>query len=814
MGEVYLAQDTKLDRKVALKILPANVADDRNRMNRFVQEARAASALNHPNIITIYEIEQADSVSFIATEFIDGETLRQRIRIALLKLGEVLDVAAQIAGALSAAHVAGIVHRDIKPENIMLRHDGIVKVLDFGLAKLSEPLAVAGGPNVDSEAQTRANIKTDPGVVMGTAVYMSPEQARGLEIDARTDIFSLGVVLYEMVAGRLPFAGSSSSEVIASILSEKEPQPLARYSREVPAELERIVSKALRKDREQRYQTTKDLMLDLLSLKQQREFEAKMEHSQPAESKVAAAIASEPSAVETITKPIGGPTSTIERLTGALKLRWKGVFLAAAAVLMVAVTAALYFYFADQQRTTINSIAVLPFANVSGDPNTEYLTDGLTESLIERLSRLPNLRVMSRSSVFRYKGKEIDAQQAARILNVEALLLGQVVQRGDDLIINVELVRTTDGSYLWGARFNRKVEDILTVQQDITREISESLRLSVTGEEQRQVARRSTENPEAYQLYLRGRYFWNRRTEEGLRKSIEYYEQAIKSDPNFALAYVGLSDSYGMTTSTASTFPPGEAALKAKEAALRALEIDDTLAEAHVALARVKMNFDWDWAAAEHEFRRAIERNPGYAEAHHLYAHYLMAMKRVAEAFAESKQYLELDPLSLAANYHLGWHYLYARQYDEALAQLRRTAELDPNFVGTLLYLGWVYEQKRMYAEAIATFQQAVQLSNTPLTLASLGHAYAIAGRRDEAQKILAQLGDLSKQRYVSAFDIAVIYVGLNEPEQALTWLERAYQEHSQFMIYIDTDPRLDSLRTNLRFQDIFRRLRFPSQGN
>jgi len=474
-----------------------------------------------------------------------------------------------------------------------------------------------------------------------------------------------------------------------------------------------------------------------------------------------------------------------------------------------AVGIGLYRWWVNKSARTITSLAVMPFGNVGGDSNTEYLSDGLTESLIDRLSRLPNLKVMSRSAVFRYKGQNVDAKQAAHALNVEAILTGQVTQRGNDLSINIELVDGRDDSHIWGAHYDRKLDDILTVQQDMMREISQRLSVELTGEKQNLI-QRSTRNPEAYQLYLRGRYFWNKRTEDGLRKSIEYYEQATKLDPNYALAYVGISDSYGMTTTTLGTFPPSEAGSKAKEAALRALEIDDTLAEAHISLGHVKMFFDWDWPAAEHEFKRGIELNPTYAEAHHIYAHYLMARRRVSEAFDESQKYLQLDTLNVAAYNHLGWHYLYARQNDQALAQLRKTAEMDPNFLGMLLYFGWVYEQKRMYPEAIAAFQQAVSHSTIPLMLASLGHAYAIAGRRDEAKKMLLRLDDLSRQRYVSAYDKAIIYVGLGEIDQSLEWLQRAYQERSQFMIYLDTDPRLDSLRTDERFQNLLRRMNFP----
>lgn len=426
MGEVYLAQDTKLDRKVALKILPADLAANQDRMRRFGQEAKAASALNHPNIITIYEIEQIDSMNLIATELIQGETLRQRMRSAPMKLGEVLDVAIQTASGLSAAHEAGIVHRDIKPENIMVRQDGIVKVLDFGLAKLTER---PRPDSVDTEAPTRAAVNTEPGVVLGTRIYMSPEQTRGLPVDARTDIFSLGIVLYEMVAGRLPFEGSTASEVLASLLGEKESQPLARYSREAPVELERIVSKALRKERDQRYQTTKDLLLDLQSLKQQLDFEARLERSIPPETTV--------SKVEATVSGQASPTASIESLTSRIKHRPSLVI--ALAALIVAVSGLTYLYFA-RPVTAIDSIAILPLVNASNDPNTEYLSDGITESIISNLSQLPQLKIMARSTVFHFKGKEIDPRDVGRQLGVRAVMTGRLLHQGDHLIVRTELV--------------------------------------------------------------------------------------------------------------------------------------------------------------------------------------------------------------------------------------------------------------------------------------------------------------------------------------------------------------------------------------
>ncbi|MDQ2920851.1 MAG: serine/threonine-protein kinase, partial [Acidobacteriota bacterium] len=537
MGEVYLAQDSRLGRKVALKMLPDYFTRDDERVRRFQQEARAASALNHPNIITIYEIGQIDSRHFIATEFIEGETLRQRMARTRMKIGEVLEVATQVAGALTAAHQAGIAHRDIKPGNIMLRPDGVVKVLDFGLAKLTEQ------KGDDLEAATLVNTKQ--GIVMGTAHYMSPEQARGQKIDARTDLFSLGAVLYEMVAGGVPFEGETMMDVLASIL-EKEPPPLTRHLPEAPKELQRIVIKALRKHVDGRYQTSKDMLADLKSLKEEMEFEAKLESSTAPDSidRVAAASSDRQAMVGPAQKLARqtGKISSAEYLIGEIK-RHRAVVAAVVAILVIAAAAIVYSSLAGRGET-IDSVAVLPFVNASSDENAEYLSDGITESIIYNLSQLPNLKVMSRSSVFRYKGKETDPQLVGRELSVRAVMTGRVIQRGDGLMISAELVDARDNRLLWGQQYNRKMTDILAVQGEISREISEKLRLRLTGEEQKRLTKGYTENAEAYQLYLKGRYYWNKRTEDGYKKGIEQFLRAIEKDPTYALAYTGLADCY------------------------------------------------------------------------------------------------------------------------------------------------------------------------------------------------------------------------------------------------------------------------------
>jgi len=801
MGEVFLARDTQLDRTVALKILPEPVAADQTRLQRFIQEAKSASALNHPNILTVYEIGQAAAVHFIATEFVEGKTLRQHLSKGPMSLSEILDICVQVTSALSAAHEANIIHRDVKPENIMIRRDGIVKVLDFGLAKLAAPEPAAINP----EASTRAIIKTDPGTVVGTASYMSPEQARGIPVDVRTDIFSTGVVLYEMVAGCLPFTGSTSSEVMSSILSEKEPQPLARYSREVPTELERVASKALRKNRDERYQTIKDFVLDLKSLKQELEFAAKLERSTSPEIREASdatkATAPDPSdrAVQ---------TATTHDMTKPLKTRQRSMWLTLTALVAVVAAAAFFGYSRYVGRgsgSTIRSIAVLPFANADGNPDAEYLSEGISESLINSLSKLPGVKVIARSSSFRYKGKEADPQEVARALGVESILTGRVVHRGDNLLISAELVNASDKTQIWGDQYNRKLADILTVQDEIAKRISETLRLRLSGEQQQRLTKRYSDNVEAYQDYLKGRFYSAKSTESGLKKSIEYFNQAIEKDPNYALAWAGLANGYWEDSDI--HISPHDAMPKAKQAALKALAIDNTLAEAHGALAIELTAYDWDWANAEKEFKRAIELNPDYPTAHAQYGWYLSLMGRSEEAIAELKRATELDPLSTNANGILGLAYGWARRNDEAVAQLQKTLELAPEAWLEMTYLGWVHIGEGKFSEAITVLQRAKQIDANQYVLGALGESYALSGNRTEAVAVLAQLKEMSKERYVSPHCIAMIYAGLGDKDQAFEWLNKAFEARSEHLTWLKVDARMNPLRSDPRFAEMMRRV-------
>ena len=801
MGEVYLAQDSKLGRNVALKILPVEVADNPDRMRRFAQEAKAASALNHPNIITIYEIEQIDSIQFISTEFIDGQTLRERIRNAPLKLNEVLDIFSQIASALSAAHAAGIVHRDIKTDNIMLRPDGVVKVLDFGLAKLIE----RPPDSIDTEAPTRTAVKTEAGIVMGTLMYMSPEQARGMPVDARTDIFSLGVVLYETVTGRLPFDGSTSGEVLASILSEKEPQPLARYARDVPAELERIVEKALRKDTHERYQTAQDLLLDLKHLKEDLEFERKLERSVPPKSKRAREMGEQtPDDGDINSGPrlalgVTGANTTISR-----NKRWAIVIVIS--LIIVASTAAIYLYSARAGDRAINSVAVLPFVNTSNDPNMDYVSDGISEALINSLTELKQLRVIARSTVFRYKNKEIDPQTMGRELNVGALLMGRVRQIEDNLNIQVDLVDAGTGTQLWGREYERKSSDVLSIKQAIAREVTDRLRLRLTGDEQQQLTKRDTTNAEAYKFYLRGRHYWNKRSLEGMKRAIEEFQQAIDRDPSYALGYVGLADCY-LQLEQYGGVPSSEVVPKAIAAVDRALNLDESLCEAHATSATIKQKM-WRWAEAEQELKRAISLNPNYPTAHHWYAYYFYIKRQFDEAMKEIKKAYELDPLSPVISENVANVYLLKNDPNSAIEQCQKTIELDPGFADAHYILGFAYLTLRRVEEATKEFEKSVELSGRAATyLCNLGYCYSVTGRQAEATAILKELEQKYAQGKSSGLFLAAVYAGLGNKNEAFVWLERDFQQRSGQLPTIAWRLHFEGLRSDPRYAELLRRM-------
>jgi len=776
MGVVFKAQDSRLERAVALKFLPEKLAQQPQALDRFRREARAASALNHPGICTIYDIGEQDGRAFIAMEFIDGETLRSHINGKALPLEEVLELGIEIAEALEAAHAEGIIHRDIKPANIFVTKRGRAKVLDFGLAKLV-PKGVASA-DADSGGEP-PDSNSIIGIISGTPSYMSPEQVRGDGLDPRTDIFSLGLLLYEMATGRQAFSGGTGGIIIEAVLT-RPPVPVRSINPAIPPRLEEIIDKALHKDRDQRYQHAADLRAELQRLK--RELDSGSRSGDEG---------SESAAISNASPPSSTGKQRSQTSTGHARA-----------------------FRPERVSKTIDSLAVLPFENASRDPEHEYLSDGITASLINILATVPKLRVMAQSTVFRFKGRGIDPQAVGRDLNVRAVLTGRVMQSGGSLRIGAELVDVATGSQLWGAQYDRKPGDIFAIQDEISNEISEKLRLRLTRAQKKRLTRRHTEDPEAYRIYLKGRHHWNRWTEEGFYKAIEYFQQAVEKDPAYALAYAGLADSY-VLLGWNSYLPPNDAFPKAKAAAWKALQFDPDLGEAHAPLAAALWLHDWQWQEAQKEFKRCLELNPTYPTANHWYAEYVMTMGRHAEAIAIIKNSQTLDPLSLIINVAIGRDYYLARRYDEALEHLLQTVELDPNYPVTYWVLGLLYMTTGRCELAIAAGEKAMNLSGgSPLMRAALAHSYGKAGRPKEALQILEDLTKLAKHKYVAPHFFAGIHIGLGENDRALEYLEKSYEEHSHWLIYLHIDPSMDDLRNDPRFQDLLRRVGLPAPSD
>ncbi len=817
MGEVLLGEDTKQHgRKVALKVLPPEVTKSESRLRRFKQEARAVLALNHPNILTIYEIGQTAGTYYIATEYIEGETLRHCLWRGPMKLDETLGVGIQIAMALEAAHTAGIIHRDIKPENVMLRQDKFVrdrfvKVLDFGLAKLTDRDA----PVNDPEAVTIPITETSPGAIMGTTGYMSPEQALGENIDERTDIFSLGVVLYEMVAGQPPFKGKTDSHTRVSII-DHDPVPLVQHVANVPRQFERIVSKALAKDRLKRYQTITDLKIDLEQLRDELHVSDTQESTrEPVRVTQADLLASPPTTVRSQVTTVAESTtasSGINEKPADRRKRWLAYAAGVLALLVIAAGAKMFL----SSSPAINSVAILPFVNDSKDPDAEYLSDGITESIINSLSQLPNLRVMSRNAAFRFKGSNLDAVEAGQNLNVGAVLIGRLVKRDDRFVIKTELIKVADGSQLWGAEYNSSLADIFSVQDEVSKKISQSLRLRLSGEDEEKLARRYTKDAEAYELYLKGRYYWNRRNEDGFRKGIDYFKRAEEKDPTFALAFSGLADSHALLCDIGVVRPADEMP-KAKAAAEKAVEADPTLAEAYTSRAFVRLAYDWDWLKAQNDFQQALKLNPKYPTAHQWYASYLMQMGKFSLAKAEIEEAHKLDPLSPIISANNGLYSYYEHNYDDAIAKYKVTLQSDPDFWVARHYLALAYVQKGMHQDAIAELRRLIKAPESgPIpdkvveaeseASASLGFAYGMAGKQAEARAIIDQLDALSKRRYVSPLYSAIVYAGLKENDKAIEYLNKAYEARHPGLVLIRIDPMFDGLRSDERFKQLIKR--------
>jgi len=806
MGEVYLAQDTRLDRKVALKILPAELAANQDRMRRFVQEAKAAAALNHPNIAHIYEIGETDGTNFIAMEFIEGQTLREKIHRERTELRRLLRFLQHAAEGLARAHAAGIVHRDLKPDNIMITQDGHAKILDFGLAKLIEQ---AAAPNSDSSEVATAVMPqhSTPGTVMGTIGYMSPEQAQAKtkDIDQRSDVFSFGCILFEAATGKKPFEGESIIKSLHMVVYEQPPL-IADLKPSAPLELQRIVRRCLAKDPDDRYQSIKDVAIELKELR--RDLEGLDTTVPPSSRSTARAEATRSeSVVPTISSSSSLQTraSSAEYLVFGIKQHKLTAAIIGLAVLAAGITLALYLR-GRTSDATIKSIAVMPFVNEGGKAELEYLSDGMTDTLISSLSQIPNLSVKARSSVFRYKGKETNPQTIGKELNVQAILNGRIAQRGDQLTLTLELVDAQTENVIWSEQYNRQQTDLVSLQSEIARNVSNKLRTKLSGADEQKVAKTYTANPEAYQLYLKGLYHWNKRTGEALKTSIAYFNQAIEKDPSYAQAYAGMALAYVLLPQY-SAGKPEESMAKANAAARKALEMDDTLAEAHTALGLILFTYERNVPESDREYQRAIELNPNYATAHQWYGGGLGATGRFDQAIAEGRRAVELDPFSLIANVELAATYGYARQNDQAVAQLHKIIEMDPNWYLARMVLCQIYTYKGQFAEAIAECEKARGLNDDPAVLSYLASSYAQSGKRGEAFKVVAQMHELARQRYVPAYGFAFVYAALGDKDQAFQWLERSLQDRAWEIAYLKVDPAMDSLRSDPRFDELVRRV-------
>ncbi len=720
MGRVYRVEDTKLKQEVALKLIKPEIAKDKKTIERFRNELKVARNIRHKNVCGMFDLGEEKGTHYITMEFIPGEDLKVLIRrIGQLPIGKSVSIAKQVCDGLAEAHRLGVVHRDLKPSNIMVDKEGNARIMDFGIARSLESKGITGA-----------------GVMIGTPEYMSPEQVDGKELDQRSDIYSLGVILYEMVTGRAPFEGKTPLSIAMKHKSEVPRDP-KEFNAQIPEDLSWLILKCMEKDKEKRYRKAEEVLSELNKIEIGGLREAKIE-----------------------------------------EIKWQ------------------------------NSIAVLAFADLSPQKDQEYFCDGMAEELINSLTKIKDLKVVARTSAFSFKGKEIDVREIGKKLSVNTILEGSVRKAGNRLRITAQLINVADGYHLWSERYDRDIEDVFAIQDEISLAIVDKLKLKLLREEKVNLLKRYTDNLEAYQLYLKGRYFWNKRFEIGLKKGLEYFQQAIERDPGYTLAFSGLADCYNLL-SWYGNFPQKESYQKAKEAALKALEIDDMLSEAHTSMAFSKMLSDWDWASAEKEFKRSIELNPKYSTAHHWYAFYLFFRARFDEAIAEMEKALELDPFSLIINCDFGWVLYYARQYDRAIEVLEKTLEMDPNFVSAHSFLGRVYLQKSMYKEALSEFQKEKDPSRGWMQNVEtlFGIAYMRTSKKKEAQQILDSMIERTKQEYVSPYHIALLCFTLGEDDLGFEWLDKAYKERDHWLLYLNAEPMFDTVRSDPRFTKLLKKI-------